>query len=377
MLSYEARSNSHRNMKEVKSICKYGYLSGSGVIVLLASLLFAVSGCQEESEVITPPPVEQAILANSSLAHYIARVALNDGSSDNIVDNTSCTSLVFPFTVLVNGQEVTIISADDLTTVERILDESEDDNDTLSIVFPVTVMFADHTQQVIHNKEDFEHLAEGCPEGEEDEDIECVDFKYPLEISVYDSDNQVARVVVIKNDAELAAFFDTLEEGDYAGFKFPVTVFVNGGEEVTVTDNRQLEDLIKDHMDDCDEDDDNDHNDDDADDTDLINALLAGQWKVAQYFAGTDQSELFADFVITFHADGTTVSSDGHSSIAGEWETNGDDGTLVLDLELGETMPFDNMPDDWQVVEFDDVQVKLKNVDTDDESESTLVLQRI
>ena len=363
-------------MIKKKTIFKIKYYSVLCMVVLFTVLLFLFSGCQEESEEITLPPSEQAITTNSAIAGYIRSIALNDGSSDNIVDNASCTAIVLPLTALVNGQEITISSADDLKTVERILDTSESDHDTLSIVFPVVVTLPDHNLLLINNAEEFEHIAEQCIEGGHDEDIECLDFKYPLNFSVYDPENQISRVITINNDGELFAFVDQLKEGHFAGFKFPVTVILAGGEEITVSNNNLLEDIIENHMDDCDEDDDNDHNDDDADDTALIAAFLDGSWQITHYFSGTDKTELFADFIITFNQDSTTLSSDGVSSVHGEWETNGDDGTLELELELGEVSPFDTMPDTWDVLEFNGSLIQLKYVNTEDGSQTTMVLER-
>lgn len=362
-------------MIKKKTILNVRYYSVLCLFVLFTVFLCISSGCQEESEEVALPPSEQVITSNSAIAGYIRSIALNDGSSDNIVDNASCTALVFPVTAVVNGHEILINSADDLKTVERILDASVNDHDTVSIIFPVAVILPDHTQLVINNAEEFEDIAEQCTEGGHDEDIECVDFKYPLTFSVYDSQNQVSRVITINDDEELFSFFDRLEEGHFAGFKFPITVIVAGGDEITVTNNDLLEDIIEDHMDDCDEDDDNDHNDDDADDTGLIAALLAADWKITHYFAGTDQTQLFADFMITFPDDSTTLSSDGVSSVTGEWDTNGDDGTLELELELGQESPFHTMPDIWDVLEFNSSVMRLKNVNKEDGSETTMVLE--
>ena len=351
------------------------YYSILCLFVLFTVLLCISSGCQEESEEITPPPSGQVITTSSPIAGYIRSIALNDGSSDNIVDKASCTALVFPVTAVVNGQEIIINSARDLITVERILDASETDHDTVSIIFPVAVILPDHTQRVINNAEELETIAEQCTEGGHDEDIECVDFKYPVTFSVYDSENQVSRVITINNDEELFLFFDALEEGHFAGFEFPATVIATGGQEINASDNHHLEDIIEDHRDDCDEDDDNDHNDDDADDSGLIAALVGGSWQITHYFAGTDETELFADFMITFHGDSTSLSTDGVSSVTGEWDTNGDDGTLELELQLGEQAPFDTMPDTWDVLEFNSSQIQLKHVNAEDGSETSMVLE--
>lgn len=73
----------------------------------------------------------------------------------------------------------------------------------------------------------------------------------------------------------------------------------------------------------------------------------------------------------------TTHTSDGFSSIDGEWEVNGDDGVLALELELGEEARFDSMPDTWEVLEYNSSLIKLKNVNSEDGSETTMILQVI
>ena len=338
-------------------------------------LLFIFSGCQEESEEITPPPSGKVIMPNSVLADLIQRIALKDGSSDNIIDNSSCTTLELPVTVVVNGQEIKIDSADDFKTVERILDEFENDNDTLSIIFPVTVTISDYTELIINNDEEWEDIIDQCTEGGHDDDIECVDFQYPLTFSVYDSKNQLSDVITINDDGELYRFFDTQEEGDLVGFKFPITVILFDGEEITINNNDQLKGVIENASDDCDEDDDNDHNDDDADDAALINALLASDWEITYFFNGTDKTKAFADFVLKFFSDRTASATDWVSLVKGTWQSYGDEGFLELEFDF-EDAPFNDLQKDWELVEFTDSFIKLKNVSEEDGSVSTLFFKK-
>lgn len=351
---------------------KIRYYSILCLFLLFTALLFIFSGCQEESEEITPPPSGKVIMPNSVVADLIQRIALNDGSSDNIIDNSSCTTLALPVTLVVNGQEIKIDSADDFETVERILDEFENDDDTLRIIFPVTVTISDYTELIINNDEEWEDISEQCTEGGQDDDIECVDFQYPLTFSVYDSDNQLSDVITLNDDQELYKFFDTLNEGDLVSFKFPVMVILSGGEEIPINNNDQLEDFIENAIDDCDEDDDIDHNDDDADDTGLIAVLTNGDWEIAYFFDGKDETGAFADFVFTFKADGTATATNGVSSANGTWKSYGDGGFLELDLDFRNEVPLDNIQEDWELIEFSDATIKLKDVSEVDGTVTTL-----
>lgn len=361
------------NSKTIYS--KIRYFSILCLFFLFTLLGSVLSGCQEGLEEIIEPPSDTVIAANSVVSNLILRIALSDGSFDNILDNSSCTSLILPVTVTVNGQTIKIDSADDLKTVERILDEFENDDDTLRIIFPVKVTQADYTELIIRNEEELERTIELCKEDGFDEDIECVDFKYPLTFSVYDSKNQLSNVITINDDRELYRFFDTQEEGDLVGFKFPITVILFDGKEITINNNDQLKGVIENASDDCDEDDDSDHNDDDADDAALINALLASDWEITYFFNGTDKTKAFDDFVLKFFSDRTASATDGVSLVKGTWQSYGDEGFLELEFDFEEA-PFNDLQKDWELVEFTDSSIKLKNVSEKDGSVSTLFFKK-
>lgn len=346
-------------------------------LMLLSLLLLSVlSGCQKEFENITPPSDDKAIPANSALAQQLQNVALNDGSLDNIIDRSSCMELVLPVTVVANGQELEINTADDFELVERIFDEDQNDQDVVIINFPVTVILADHTELTIDNQEELNDLTDECDNGPDD-DIECLDFKYPLTFSLYDPVNQVADIVTINDDKSLFRFFDELDDSQFAGFTFPVTMVLSDEEEITINDNNELRNALKDFGDDCDEDDDNDFNDDDVDDTEFVGVLIDGVWKITTFFDSADKLKTFEDFVFTFNADGTVSATDGVTTVFGVWEGYGGDGKLELQLNFGDEKPFDEISRDWQMVNYSSTVIRLRNRDVQNDSVSRLVFEKI
>jgi hypothetical protein len=42
---------------------------------------------------------------------------MNDGSDDDFFDSVTCTELLFPLTANINGQQITLLSKLDFTTV--------------------------------------------------------------------------------------------------------------------------------------------------------------------------------------------------------------------------------------------------------------------
>ena len=330
-------------------------------IPIIIFSLFCLGGCQQEiTEIIDPQP-EEVFSGDSQVADLILRTSLNDGSSDNIIDGSSCISLVLPVTVVVNGKEVKINSQDDFKTVEHILDEFDDDDDTVKIIFPVTVVLADHSQLTINNEDDFEDLTEDCVENGDDDDIECVDFKYPLNISIYDSDNELAKVVTIDSDDELYDLMHDMDDKDFIHFNFPITVVWSNGDELVIENNDELDDVLKNAINACDEDDDNDYNDDDADDTELVNVLTDGHWAITYFFHEKDETENFNGYVFTYFENGSVKAKKDETIIEGEWESNGDDGSLELELEFEGKSYFEKLKRDWEIIEFDSTIIKLKH----------------
>ena len=86
---------------------------------LVLSVLF-LGACQEDVVIITNPENENAIGTTSPLADLVRNTAMNDGSFDNILDNSSCTSIALPVSVIANQIEITINTVEDYKLVERV-----------------------------------------------------------------------------------------------------------------------------------------------------------------------------------------------------------------------------------------------------------------
>jgi len=344
-------------------------------IFILFTLLI-LSGCQNEVVEIIDPPNDQVITPNSAVADLVQRTSLKDGSHDNIIDQASCISLVLPVTVIANGLEITIDSEDDFKLLEQILDRLEEKEDILELIFPVNVILADHSKITIDNEDDFKALRDECKEGGDDDDIECVDFKYPITLSIYDAENQLSDVITVNNDEELHDFFDDLDDNKYCSFNFPITIVLSGGDEIVINNNDELEDIIKNAINDCDEDDDNDYNDDDVDDSKLIAILIDGKWEITYFFDNSDITEVFAGYIFTFKENGRVLATDGITTVEGKWSSNGDDGILELELDFGSERPFHEIQDGWYVLKFEESIIKLKDESSTNNSIKYLTFER-
>jgi len=325
---------------------------------LLVVLVLGFTACQEEFERIGDDPENQTISASSTTADLIQKTSSNDGSYDNIVDGASCFAVQFPYTVNVNGVEITIDSREDLELIEEIFDELDDDDDILDIFFPITITLSDFSEITIENQDQLEQYARECFEGGDDDDIECIDFVYPITLFTFGVDNQQSGQVIIESDRDMRRFFDELDDDDLISIEFPITLIKFDGTQVVIENNAALAAALEMAKNQCDEDDDDDYNDDDFTESELDELLLECPLQVRQVIRNSvDNTEQYIERLLTFSADGTvyftTFTAD---EIMGTWSTSMSDNGVMLSLD------FENFPDftiDARVYELDDDKIKL------------------
>jgi hypothetical protein len=318
----------------------------------------AFTACQSEFEPLPEIDEEQTIMANSTTAKLIRDTSTNDGSYDNIVDGASCLAIRFPYTVQVNGVEITIDSKEDLHAIEEIFDSLEDDEDILDIIFPVTVTMGDYAEVVINGIEDLRKLAEECIEGGNDDDIECIDFVYPVTLYTFDVNVQQTGSVTVDSDLEMRRFFSELGENDLISVDFPISLKLYDGTEVQVNSNSELVNAIEMAKDACDEDDDNDHNDDDFDQERLESLLTECPWLINEVQRDdVNQTDQYFEYLMNFTEEGTvTVVDRAGNSLTGSWSTRLAEQHVLLKLEFDVLVDF-NL--EWLVYELEEGVIKL------------------
>jgi len=209
--------------------------------------------CQEEANEETLPNEEETIVPNSTLENLMRYTSANDGSVDDIMDDSDCFTVNLPVTIIANGITLTIESLDDLSLLEEIFDASNTDVDGLEFLFPITIILNDYTEVNIESLEELEAFIDACITNENV--IECVDFIYPISFSIYNTDFQVIDTVLINNDYEMYIFLEGLDNGNngvvLASLNFPVGLEYSDGSTTEVNNNQELQEAIEAAEQDC------------------------------------------------------------------------------------------------------------------------------
>ena len=306
------------------------------------ALLFVMIGtsCRTEDMEVIEAPQEQTLDINSPVKSLMQRTATNDGSFDNIIDNANCVSIQLPVTVVVNGLQITVDSEDDFATIEAIFDEFDDDNDNLEIQFPITIILTDFTEVVINNATEFATFTANCNgQNVSDDDIECLDFNYPIVASFFNTNNELLETISIMNDAEMYAFIENIDDNDIITIQFPITVTTFDGQIITINNFTELENTINNYDDVCDEDDDYDYNDDDCNNctNDQLATVLSqcSNWMVDKLERNdNDLEDTYVGYNFNFGTDGSIQITSGTGNFAGTWQSSGSGNNISVIINI-------------------------------------------
>lgn len=321
------------------------HLKRLSIIIFIIGLLF--TSCRKEDIEIIQGPEEQVLIANSTLANLMQQTAMNDGSFDNIIDRANCFNIKLPFSIIVNDVQLTINTEADLDAVEYIFDNSDDDNDDLEIVFPVTIVFYDFREMVINNMNELYAYSSNCNgENESDLDIECLDFIYPIKANIFNTSNELIDFININNDYQLFDFIKNINQNIIVSLEFPIMVKLLDDTEISVNTRDELKNIIETNYDTCDEDDDYDYNDDDCNSCTIENLksylTSCDKWIVDKLERNNyDYDDVYEGYEFKFLEDGTvSVYWSGYEAY-GTWAANGSGNELTVVINIPD-LPYCN-----------------------------------
>lgn len=299
-----------------------------------------LTSCRKEDMELIEAPSEEVLVANSSISNLITKVSSNDGSIDNIIDKSNCFNIKFPVDVTVNGQLINVKTKAEYKVIEYIFDDEDDDIDVLDITYPITIVSEDFTEIIINNYTELSNHSINCNgENEFDEDIECLDFEYPIVASIFNKNSEITDTDTITTDFELNHFLKNLNSDLLVSLNFPINVTLSDSTPISINNLIELENIINAHKDDCDEDDDFDYNDDDCDDCDieaLTEALTnCNGWTVDQLDRDyTNYDNAYNGYTFNFSSNGRVGVYWSSTNAYGTWVASGTKNNITVTINI-------------------------------------------
>ncbi len=202
-------------------------------------LLIGIISCQEEQLLIVEEQPDEALTIDEQLRDLVVSVAAHDGSFDDVVDNSSCFSIDFPYVCTYNGHEYPMNSRQSL--------EPWNKGDVLIPVFPVTITFANHLKAEVPDAETYKNLIALCASGDLfDEIINCVDLVYPISISTYDKVSSNFETLTLNHDKQTFETIVDFNENILVSVNYPIQIELENEVVLTIYSNDMLKNEILD-----------------------------------------------------------------------------------------------------------------------------------
>jgi hypothetical protein len=110
----------------------------------------------------------------------------------------------------------------------------------------------------------------------------------------------------------------------------------------------------------------------------LSSTVQSGNWKVTYYNdSGNDETYHFSGYQFTFASGGSVTAIKSGSSVSGSWSTGNDDSTSKMVLDFGAQVPFDELNDDWKILENSSLKIRLEDVSGGDGSTDYLTFEKV
>jgi len=323
-------------------------------LLLILALSFALTQCQkEEEEIITDTPPTESIVTGSPLSRLISRNSQNPTSCDNVLDNTSCFSVILPVTVTVNGNQVTVTSKEDYQAVQDLKDNTSG-NDIVYFSYPITIRYENFNTQVINNWNDLNNATEDCNDDDGLDEIDCVFINYPIAINVYNTSTQTTNTVTIQSNTQLYTFINGLSSNVIAAIAYPISATNSSGQNVIVNNNTELESFLEDAIDDCD--------DSGTWNPSFNTVLTTGTWYVSYYNEdGEVDTSDYNGYNFTFFGNSNIEVTKNSITTLGTWSTYIDGGYNKIEFTFVNP-DLENFEEDWIILEYNQTVIRLKHV---------------
>jgi hypothetical protein len=93
------------------------------------------------------------------------------------------------------------------------------------------------------------------------------------------------------------------------------------------------------------------------------NTIQKGNWKITFFQdSGNDETSHFSGYEFIFNSGGSVTASNGNNSVSGTWTTGTDDSQSKLILNFGSTAPFDELNEDWHVLEETTTMIRCEHI---------------
>lgn len=325
-------------------------------IALMALLGF--TSCQSEVDSVEGQN-PNTNTANSTTASNLKRTSMYDGSFDDFMDGASCSSIVLPATVKVNGVSVSLLSQFDYQQVISILGQFNNDQDSVVLQFPLTIKKSDYTQVTVNNQTEYNAILNACSSAESSgqDAISSINIDFPITILTYNLSLEQTGSVVITSKQQLYAYMTNISSAELFSVNYPITVTLIDDTTTTVSSDAELKATIKASLET------EAAMEVAAENSEKLETILVnGTFKVQSFVsAGVDTATNYKDFTVDFANNmSIKVMNTLTTAATGTYETSSE-LDVFLNLNFTGNASFVLLNNTWKVTSFTATTISLQS----------------
>jgi len=100
----------------------------------------------------------------------------------------------------------------------------------------------------------------------------------------------------------------------------------------------------------------------------VTNTVTEGTWSIGYFWDDKDETSHFNGYDFTFNSNGTLSATNSSQTYSGTWSTGTDDSQLKLNISFLSPADFEDLSDDWHIIERSNTLIKLEDVSGGDGS---------
>jgi hypothetical protein len=345
---------------------RFKSITGLAMIALLG-----FTSCQSEvDEVDGQNPNTNA--ANSTTTTNFKRTAMYDGSFDDFIDGASCSSIMLPAKATVNGIQVNLLTQLDYQQVITILGKYNNDQDSVTLQFPLKVKTSNYTEVTVNNQAEYNAIVNACTTAQSSGQnaISAVKINFPMTVLTYNTSLQQTGSVAITSQQQLYAYMSNISSTELYSVKYPISVTLIDGTKTTVSSDAEFQSTINASL---------------KTEATMAEAaqnakkveaaLVNGAFKVQTYLnAGVDTANNYKDFTIDFANDmsikvltALTTAATGTYAVTSQTD-------VFVNLNFTGNSSFTLLNNKWKVTSFSTTSITLQSTTN---AAVTVVLKQI
>ncbi|MDG2432171.1 hypothetical protein [Flavobacterium sp.] len=338
-------------------------------IALVALLGF--TSCQSEvNEVDGQNPNTNA--ANSTATTNFKRTAMFDGSADDMLDGTSCSSIVLPAVATVNGIRVSLFTQADYQQVISILGQFNNDQDTVVLQFPLKVKTSNYTEVAVNSQSEYNAIVNGCTSAQSSGQsaISSVKITFPMTILTYNTSFQQTGSLVFTSNQQLYTYMSNISSTELFSVKYPLALTLIDGSKTNVSSDAEFKAAIeaslktKATMEAAVQ-----------SSKQMETILVNGMFKVQSFVnSGVDSATTYKDFTIDFANDMSIKVFNGLTTAANGTYATSSQTDVFLKLTFSGNASMSLLNNTWKVTSFNSTSI---NLQSSTNAAVTLVLRQI